>query len=338
MKTKTDTLMNCFYTVESPKGAAGAIAMIRVVHSDPVTIGLANPKLNEIKLAKLFDIDDGVITRWDDESIVLMPHGGMAIVRLISAELEKQGVVHREECAVFPEADCEIESMMLGCMSKATSPLAVDLLLDQPGLWKSAGIETLSQASAYENVCDGELRARLIEPPIVAAVGRANIGKSTLINALAGEHVAIVADVAGTTRDHVGVLVDLGGLVVRWIDTPGIDERVGDDEEVQIAMRVVAQAQLVVHCIDPADEIGKLDHRIEQVIDADALGIRVGTRADLGQHRVPIDLCVSVQSDPIDGIRFDGGSELVSMIREQLVPVSVLEDTRPWRFWGASGA
>lgn len=330
--------MASFHTIETPKGAAGAIAMIRVVHPDPTAIGLANPKLNEIKLAKLYKIDEGVITRWDADSIVLMPHGGMAIIRAISSALEKRGVPHRDGEPVFPEAESEIEAKMLGYISNASSPLAVDLLLDQPALWKSAGIETLTQADAHQDVCDGMARSRLIEPPIVAAVGRANIGKSTLINALAGEHVAIVADVAGTTRDHVGVLVDLGGLVVRWIDTPGIDERVGDDEEIEIAIRIVSQAQLVVHCIDPADEVGELDQRLEQAIGPDTLRIRVGTRSDLGEQKTPIDVRVSIQDAMDDGERFDGGRELVSMIRDRLVPQSVLIDARPWRFWTSIGS
>ncbi len=45
---------------------------------------------------------------------------------------------------------------------------------------------------------------RLIDPPLVVAIGPPNIGKSSLLNALAGRSVALVADEAGTTRDHVG--------------------------------------------------------------------------------------------------------------------------------------
>ena len=329
--------MTNFHTIETPKGAPGAIAMIRVVHPDPSAIGLANPTLNGIKLAKIFDIDEGVITRWDPDSIVLMPHGGMAIVRMISAALEEKGLPHCEHQSVFPEAESEIETKMLECISQASSPLAVNLLLDQPEKWKSVGVHTLNDAESYRDVCDGVARSRLLDPPIVAAVGRANIGKSTLINALAGKHVAIVADLAGTTRDHVGVLVDLGGLVVRWIDTPGIDERVGDDEEIDIAVREVSQAQLVVHCIDSQDEVGELDQRLKRAIDPDALCIRVGTRSDMGDPKklleVPIDVRVSVLDDTMDSTQFDGAQSLVSMIRDRLVPQSVLDDTRPWRFW-----
>ena len=331
--------MESYHTIETPKGAPGAIAMIRVVHPDPESIGLVNPKLHAVRYAKVYEIDEGVVTRWDTDSIVLMAHGGIAIVRAISAALESRGVRlvdgGGDGEGAFPEADSEIESRMLAYVSKAASPLAVNLLLDQPDAWRSVGVESLEQAQKYEDVCDGAARLRLIEPPIVVAVGRANIGKSTLINALAGEHVAIVADIAGTTRDHVGVLVDLAGLVVRWIDTPGIDERVGDEEAIDLAVGVIAQAQLVVHCIDPGDPLGELDPRIEQAIGAGVARLRVGTRGDLGEHAACVDLRVSIVDSIQDGGRLIGGNELVLMIRDRLVPGCVLADTRPWRFWDA---
>lgn len=58
----------------------------------------------------------------------------------------------------------------------------------------------------------------------VAIVGRPNVGKSTLLNALAGRQAAITSHIAGTTRDVIEVRMDLGGLPVTFLDTAGLRE------------------------------------------------------------------------------------------------------------------
>ena len=58
----------------------------------------------------------------------------------------------------------------------------------------------------------------------VAIVGSPNVGKSTLLNALAGRDAAITSEVAGTTRDVIEVRMDLGGLPVTVLDTAGVRE------------------------------------------------------------------------------------------------------------------
>src|SRR4029434_6470312 len=63
-------------------------------------------------------------------------------------------------------------------------------------------------------------------PRRVAIVGKPNVGKSSLLNKLAGEERAVVDNVAGTTVDPVDELVELGGRTWRFIDTAGIRKRV----------------------------------------------------------------------------------------------------------------
>lgn len=88
-------------------------------------------------------------------------------------------------------------------------------------------------ASAAERIRDG------FE---VAIVGAPNVGKSTLLNALAGREAAITSDVAGTTRDVIEVRMDIGGLAVTLLDTAGLRESEDRVEQIGIG-RAIERAQ-----------------------------------------------------------------------------------------------
>ncbi|HKI99377.1 MAG TPA: tRNA uridine-5-carboxymethylaminomethyl(34) synthesis GTPase MnmE [bacterium] len=88
----------------------------------------------------------------------------------------------------------------------------------------------------------------------VAIVGRPNVGKSSLLNALLRENRAIVTEVPGTTRDTLEEAAEVGGLMVRLVDTAGIrhTEDVVEREGIQRARRAIAQADLVLLVLDGA--------------------------------------------------------------------------------------
>lgn len=107
-------------------------------------------------------------------------------------------------------------------------------------------VETLASAGAGE---------RLREGLVVAVTGAPNVGKSTLVNRLAGRDVAIVTPVPGTTRDVIEVAVEIGGLPVVLLDTAGLRETSDpvEAEGVARARRRAASADLRLILVGPGE-------------------------------------------------------------------------------------
>lgn len=89
----------------------------------------------------------------------------------------------------------------------------------------------------------------------VAIVGRPNVGKSTLLNALAGREAAITSELAGTTRDVIEVRMDIGGLAVTLLDTAGLREGADQIETIGIerAIERARRADLRILLLDGQD-------------------------------------------------------------------------------------
>lgn len=91
----------------------------------------------------------------------------------------------------------------------------------------------------------------LIEPWKVVVAGPPNVGKSSLVNALAGYQRSVVSEVAGTTRDAVSVRTAFDGWPFELVDTAGLREAVGlEAEGIERAERELARADLVVWVLD----------------------------------------------------------------------------------------
>ena len=113
-------------------------------------------------------------------------------------------------------------------------------------------------------VADGH-KAKIIKDGIkVAIVGKPNVGKSSLLNALVGEDKAIVTDIAGTTRDIVEGEVNLNGVVLHLLDTAGIRD-VDDKVEsigVDRAKKSIDEAELIIVVLDGSKELEEEDKEI----------------------------------------------------------------------------
>lgn len=246
------------------------------------------------------------------------------------SRLVELGSESRDVCVdpleAFPEASDQYEALMLVALAQATSRRAIDLLLQQPARWRAWSPEAESVEA---------LRARaaqlkpLLTPPTVALVGAANVGKSTLTNALAGRSASITADEPGTTRDYVGVVIDLAGLVVHWLDTPGIRETPDEVEAAaaDIAGEILQRADLIIAVSDGAavwPEVGR------ELAHAAAPVLRIRTKADL-EDAGGID-------EPGSGVLAcsaltgAGLVQAVEAIRDTLVPPGAIGVDAPWLF------
>ena len=133
----------------------------------------------------------------------------------------------------------------------------------------------------------------------VAIVGPPNVGKSTLLNAIAGREAAITSEIAGTTRDVVEVRMDLDGLPVTLLDTAGIRESEDAIERIGVsrARERGAQADLRVFLLErPSDE---------PAFEPTPGDIVVSGRAD-------------IQGVGVSGLTGQGVSDLLDRIAEQL--------------------
>jgi GTP-binding protein len=104
-------------------------------------------------------------------------------------------------------------------------------------------------------------------PRRVALVGRPNVGKSSLLNRLVGEERVVVDSVAGTTRDPVDSLVEVGGETWRFVDTAGLRRRVShaSGAEYYSSLRTqgaIDAAEVVVVLLDASEPISEQDQRV----------------------------------------------------------------------------
>ena len=170
--------------------------------------------------------------------------------------------------------------------------------------WARVG-EGLSAASAdLVRLLDTAFLGRVLEQGVrTAIVGKPNVGKSSLLNALLMRERAIVSDVPGTTRDTVEELMEIGGIPIHLVDTAGMRSG-GDHVEqlgVQRSLKAMELADLVLAVMDLAQPWDATDGELAQRLDPQRT-IIVGSKSDLvdGRTREGLPLQLPELASPGD--------------------------------------
>ncbi len=145
----------------------------------------------------------------------------------------------------------------------------------------------------------------------VAIIGRPNVGKSSLMNALLGHDRSIVTPIPGTTRDTIEEVANIRGIPIRLTDTAGIRMARGEVEHLGISRsrKALDSSALVLHVMDASRAYSKLDADLAELCKGKP-AIRILNKADLPRKlKLPAKFC-EVKAISVSCLRGNGIEEL----------------------------
>jgi tRNA modification GTPase len=162
----------------------------------------------------------------------------------------------------------------------------------------------------------------------VVLVGQPNVGKSSLLNALAGADVAIVTPIAGTTRDKVSETIQIEGIPLNIIDTAGIrviDHHVDVVERIGIerTWAEVGKADVIMHLLDASIGPARADEDIVAAFPEGIPIIRIWNKIDLSGHRASVD----AQEDATNVYLSAHEHEGIDLLRAELLRIAGWQQT-----------
>jgi tRNA modification GTPase len=346
----------------TPKGR-GAVAVVLVAGPDAVrAVGkwftaCSSRALEEIPLGRIaFGHWDGaggeelVVCRHSAEEIEVHCHGGFAAVEAVVGRLVEEGCQRLtwQEWIHRTAPDCIRAAARIALADAATERTA-GILLDQlNGALSSRIRELMAQVVAgdWASACNttDELLSRrrlglhLVQPWRLVIFGAPNVGKSSLINALAGYQRAIVSAVPGTTRDVVTVTTAIDGWPVQLFDTAGIRDTKDELEQagIDLATSTLSRADLAIFVHDaerldatrsvnrtnidpstlaPQAHVIHVLNKVDRIVDAD--------RTQLVQQFVA-SRTGNEQALLVSALTCEGIPELISTIGRSLAPVRIV--------------
>jgi tRNA modification GTPase len=267
-----------------------------------------------------------VVRRCADDAVELHCHGGLAAVAAIEQSLLAAGCrpLAWRQWAVARHADT-IAAAALTALADARTERTAAILLDQyhGALGRALGdirhaISCGDANGAKQQVgtllARAELGRHLVQPWRVVLAGRVNVGKSSLINCLAGYGRSIVHPTPGTTRDAVTMTTAIDGWPVELCDTAGLRAGGGAVERagIEFARARLAQADLAILVFDQSEAWSAEDQTLANQWPEALLG---HNKCDL-----PIAIGPRPAGIAISALRGDGIHDLLDAIAERLVP------------------
>ena len=146
----------------------------------------------------------------------------------------------------------------------------------------------------------GQLLKKGIDTVII---GKPNVGKSSLLNALLEEDKAIVTDIAGTTRDIVEGQIHIGSIQLNLIDTAGIRDAKDKIEQIGIekSQEKLKQAKLVLLVFDGSKPLDEEDKRLLELTN-DKMRLIIYNKEDLSQNTDKEGIWISAQNNDIHSL------------------------------------
>jgi tRNA modification GTPase len=207
-------------------------------------------------------------------------HGGREVMRFSLELLHQQGL---QPCSwedfLRATGDDALATAAAIALTRAATVRTAGILLDQQQGALAAALDAVGAALAGDDRAGAEqLLAQLVryvevgrhltQPWRVAVAGAPNVGKSSLVNALAGYQRSIVAATPGTTRDVVTTRMALDGWLIELADTAGLRTKVEELEEqgIRRAKTTAAEADLVLWILDGSEPPVWPDDEIESVL------------------------------------------------------------------------
>ncbi len=162
----------------------------------------------------------------------------------------------------------------------------------------------------------------------VVLAGQPNVGKSSLLNALAGSEVAIVTAIAGTTRDKITQTIQVEGIPINIIDTAGIrDDDHADSEVERIGIArtwaAVETADVILHILDASRGPTRSDEEIVERLPDHVPLLRIWNKIDLSGHHASI----AIESDATH-IYLSASERLgMDLLRKELLRIAGWQQT-----------
>ena len=162
----------------------------------------------------------------------------------------------------------------------------------------------------------------------VVLVGQPNVGKSSLLNALAGADVAIVTPIAGTTRDKVSETIQIEGIPLHIIDTAGIrtiDDAVDQVERIGIerTWAEVGKADVILHLLDASYGPTGADEHIVSAFPQGVPVLRIWNKIDLSGHQPAVDEAPDAVNVYLSAHQHDG----IDLLRAELLRIAGWQQT-----------
>jgi GTP-binding protein len=170
--------------------------------------------------------------------------------------------------------------------------------------------ERLHRAIDFENFSDKTDEEDSTGGPLIALVGKRNAGKSTMVNALAGEERVIVSEIEGTTRDSVDVRFEIDGKTFTAIDTAGVRKRKSLDGDIEYysmhrSLRSVRRADVCLLLIDATVPVSQVDKKlVNEILEHHRPTVIVVNKWDLAEEKSTQEEYVEYLDKELRGLSF----------------------------------